>query len=365
MNMEYSTEEKRYILLYLARGMTPARFNNLIEYYGSASEVLAAAESPEFKDPKLAGSIISSCREEAFDKIENRASEMGVRLICRVSPDYPPRFLDCASPPPIIYTRGDISLLYGGGISIIGSRRCTCYGRSVAASFGRAAALAGIPIISGGAYGIDTDALTAALDAGGRTVAVFGCGIDICYPSSNAQLFDRIAKAGLLISEFPPGTAPQAYNFPRRNRLVSALCDCLAVIEAGEKSGTLSTVRCAQAQGREIACVPGNITSPQSVGCNRLIKQGARCITSPDDLLALVGKTAPKTKRPVIKVTPEESELIKQMRNGEEVSLDELTQRCNNSAGKLAALLTMMELRGIVQRAAGGLYILNNDNIYR
>lgn len=101
------------------------------------------------------------------------------------------------------------------------------------------------------------------------------------------------------------------------------------------------------------------------MGCNRLIKQGARCITSPDDLLALVGKAAPKTKRPVIKVTPEESELIKQMRNGEEVSLDELTQRCNNSAGKLAALLTMMELRGIVQRAAGGLYILNNDNIYR
>ena len=349
-------DEKTLLLLSLAKGMTSDKLDRLIGYYGSVNEALLYLDSPDFIYPKLVSGIKRSLDRDADVIIRDNQSK-GITVLTAYSQDFPSS-LFIEPHPYVLYVKGDVSLLNGGGVSIIGSRVCTTYGLQVASLLGTAAGKAGITVISGGARGIDTAALTACLDSDCPAIAVLGCGLDIVYPPENAALFDRISSCGALVSEYPLGTPAYASNFPARNRIISALGDLLAVIEASIKSGTNSTVRWAQQQGKEVACVPGSIISEQSQGTNKLIKEGAHIITCPNDLLEFFGKKQSATVKKSIKLTPEESEIINILKKEAQLSLDELTQKCNNSASKVAACVTMLELKGILLRK-GSTYYLN------
>ena len=197
-----------------------------------------------------------------------------------------PEKLKCITDAPYgIFVSGSLPDPDLPSVAIIGARQCTEYGRYVAAQLGTALAKANIQVVSGMARGIDSIAQNAAMEAGGHTFGVLGCGVDICYPAECSRLYEKLKERGGLISEYPPGTEPKAQYFPRRNRIISGLSDAVVVVEAREKSGTLITVDMALEQGREVYVVPGRITDPLSVGCNRLVRQGAEIVNDFSDLI--------------------------------------------------------------------------------
>lgn len=212
----------------------------------------------------------------------------GIRCVLFGQDGYPDRLREIVDPPSQLYVKGSLPGSGQPTVGIVGARLCSDYGRYTARRFGAALAQAGIQIISGMALGIDGISHKAALDAGGRTFAVLGCGVDICYPEENRDIYDRLHGASGILSEYPPGTAPHAGLFPQRNRIISGLSDLLLVVEARKKSGTLITVDQALEQGKEVYAVPGRVTDALSCGCNHLIRQGAGVAMSPEDLIEAV-----------------------------------------------------------------------------
>lgn len=212
----------------------------------------------------------------------------GIRCVLFSQDGYPDRLRDIVDPPSQLYVKGSLPDSGQPTVGIVGARLCSDYGRYTARQFGAALAQAGIQIISGMALGIDGISHKAALDAGGKTFAVLGCGVDICYPEENREIYDRLNGASGILSEYPPGTAPHAGLFPQRNRIISGLSDLLLVVEARKKSGTLITVDQALEQGKEVYAVPGRVTDALSCGCNHLIRQGAGVAVSPQDLIDAV-----------------------------------------------------------------------------
>ena len=198
---------------------------------------------------------------------------------------YPEKLKCIADAPYGIFVSGSLPNPDLPSVAIIGARQCTEYGRYVAAQLGATLAKANIQVISGMARGIDSIAQSAAMEVDGHTFGVLGCGVDICYPAECSKLYERLKESGGLISEYPPGTEPKAQYFPRRNRIISGLADAVVVVEAREKSGTLITVDMALEQGREVYVVPGRITDPLSVGCNRLVRQGAEIVNDFSELI--------------------------------------------------------------------------------
>lgn len=212
----------------------------------------------------------------------------GIRCVLFLQDGYPHRLREIIDPPSQLYVKGSLPDSGQPTVGIVGARLCSDYGRYTARRFGAALAQAGIQIISGMALGIDGISHKAALDAGGRTFAVLGCGVDICYPEENREIYERLHGASGILSEYPPGTAPHAGLFPKRNRIISGLSDLLLVVEARKKSGTLITVDQALEQGKEVYAVPGRVTDALSCGCNHLIRQGAGVAMSPEDLIEAV-----------------------------------------------------------------------------
>ncbi len=212
-----------------------------------------------------------------------RARRLGCRLITRLDEDYPLPLLDLSLPPPVLYCRGAIPT--GPAIAIVGSRKMDDYGRRAARLFGRRLASAGVTVVSGFARGVDTVAHRAALDAGGKTVAVLGCGLDVDYPRGNAQLGNDVGKSGAMLSEFAPGTEPRAWRFPIRNRVIAALAVGTLVVQATHKSGSLITAHHALELGRDVYAVPGRIFDDGSLGTNALIADGAVPARRPRDIL--------------------------------------------------------------------------------
>jgi DNA processing protein len=211
---------------------------------------------------------------------------MGARCILRGEPEFPPVLRDIPETPPLLFAMGDLSLLARPAVAIVGSRDHSDYGAVICQTAAIAAASAGIAVVSGMARGLDALAHLAALEAGGPTIGILGNGLGVVYPAANRVLYRRVAEHGLLLTEFPPGERPGVGAFPRRNRLISALARVTLVIEAAEASGTLITVGTALAQGKDVMALPGPITSPTSVGTNRLIRDGAEPYLGVDDLLA-------------------------------------------------------------------------------
>lgn len=208
-----------------------------------------------------------------------------IRFITSFEEEYPERLRNIPDAPAGLYARGRLPVKKEIAVAVIGSRDCSDYGKYVAERLGTFLGQSGVTVVSGMARGIDGISQWAALEAGGTSIGVLGCGVDICYPAGNSTLFQRLLEQGTVFSEYPPGTPPRAMNFPARNRIVSGLADAVVVVEARNRSGTLITVDMALEQGREVFVVPGRVTDRLSDGCNRLIKQGAGILLSPEELL--------------------------------------------------------------------------------
>jgi DNA processing protein len=285
-----------------------------------------------------------SAHVRAFDAhaYEERLAQQGFRFLPRSQ--LPPLLRAIHDPPPGLFVRGraDAALLEQPAVAVVGARACSGYGASVARSLGRDLAAAGLVIVSGLARGVDGEAHRGALDAGGRTVAVLGCGIDRDYPAAHAQLARDIAANGLIVSEYAPGVEPAPWRFPARNRIVAGLCTATVVVEARERSGALITADLALEEGREVFAVPGEITSALSAGANDLLKLGAAPLTAAADVLASYGLDAevvPAERGGLLDLLP--------------ATADELVQKTGRPAAEIAQELVELELRGAVAAHAG------------
>ena len=290
--------ESMYInWLYDKARIDRGKIKNLMEKLGSAEAVCAVKDGSTLAKMKIRKSL--SDREiqqfdEAGKSISPRAAyeeirEEGIRMCCFGQKDYPRKLADIPGAPLILYYKGRLPDSDEISVAVIGSRSCSEYGRVIAEEFGRQFAEAGIQVISGMARGIDGISQKSAVKADGYSAAILGCGVDICYPSDNRQLYEKLEETGAIISEYPPGTQPLACYFPARNRIISGLSDAVVVVEAREQSGTMITVDAALEQGRDVYAVPGRVTDALSGGCNRLIRQGADLILSAQELIGELG----------------------------------------------------------------------------
>ncbi len=272
-------------------------------------------------------------------------------VVARSDGAYPALLAAIYDPPPRLYLRGSRpDLLHGPCVALVGARSCSSYGRQVARWLGRELAAAGAVVVSGLARGVDGEAHRGALEAGGSTIAVLGCGIDRDYPRAHAELARRIAAEGLIVSEYPPGTEPAPWRFPARNRIVAGLCLAVAVIEARERSGALITADFALEEGREVLAVPGEVTSALSAGSNALLKHGAAPLTRPDDVLSALGlEGAPSVPGPPAG-TP--GAVLGALRDGA-AGVDEIATATGIVAAEVAAALSQLELDGLAQVADG------------
>ena len=245
--------------------------------------------------------IIESKKTWDIDGRWQELEQSGVRFVSMEQKDYPQQFSELADAPYGIFYRGSLPVPDEFRVAIVGARMCSEYGRTMAREIARELAVRDAAVVSGMARGIDAAGHRGAMDCGGSTYAVFGCGADVCYPNGHRQLYEEIAQHGGLISEYPPGTKPLPAFFPRRNRLISSLSDVVLIIEAKEKSGSLITADFALEQGRDIYALPGRTTDQLSYGCNRLIAQGAGIILSVEDCLAELSMHAVRKKEPAIR----------------------------------------------------------------
>jgi DNA processing protein len=286
-------------------------------------------------------------------------------LSCR-HPGYPPLLHQLADPPTLLYVHGDASLLSEPQLAMIGSRNPTTTGRQTATEFARHLASTGLIITSGLALGIDAASHQGALDADMPTIAVMGTGLDRVYPAGHRDLARRIAAQGVLVSEFPIGTAPRAENFPRRNRIISGLSLGTLVVEAARRSGSLITARFASEQGREVFAIPGSIHNPQSRGCHYLIRQGAKLVETAQDVIDELGALA-ATCQPASPVDdaatmaadplqdPEYRQLLDTI-GFDPTSVDQLVQRSGLTPAEVSSMLLQLEMNGYIAAAPGGIY---------
>ena len=277
----------------------------------------------------------------------------GWPVVVRGAPDFPARLGAIYDPPARLYLRGTrVDLLHAPAVAVVGARSCSAYGRQVARWLGRELAAAGLVVVSGLARGVDGEAHRGALDVGGATVAVLGCGIDRDYPRAHAELARSIARNGLISSEYPPGTEPAPWRFPARNRIVAGLSLAVVVVEARERSGALITADFALEEGREVFAVPGEVTSALSAGSNELLRLGATPLLSPDDVLSSLGLQSPPRTLPDLEGAP--ALVLAAVRDGA-AAVDDLVARTGIDAGRISAALSSLELEGLVD-SSDGLY---------
>jgi DNA processing protein len=274
------------------------------------------------------------------------------RRLARFDPAFPRQLAAIHDPPPQLWLRGrgDVELLASVSVAVVGARSCSSYGRTVARSMGRELTAAGVLVVSGMARGVDGEAHRGALEAGGPTVAVLGCGIDRDYPAAHAELAAQICDSGLIVSEYEPGVEPAPWRFPARNRIISGLAKAVVVVEARERSGALITVDFALEQGRDVLVVPGEITSALSAGANALLRHGAAPALSVDDVLEAIGVVVARPSR----AEPEgDAGLVLALLRDAPATVDELARATGIPAGEIAALLTALELDGLVELGDG------------
>ena len=272
-------------------------------------------------------------------------------------PVYPALLKEIRDYPKELYYIGDPKLLEEKCVSIVGSRKTNQYGRSTAYSFGKALGQRGITVVSGMAVGIDTCAHEGALQEKGNTAAVLACGLDLCYPPRNRELKGKIESAGIVLSEYPPGTAAQRYYFPQRNRIISGLSPLTVVVQAGNRSGALITAELAADQGRDVGAVPGNIDSEYNLGSNKLLREGAFALTGVQDLLEASGVSVLSESEAERMLSDEEKQLYFLLCSHGEMSLDQLAFYLKKPVNEVGSLAIVMEMKGIVFSAMGKVFI--------
>jgi len=343
---------------------------------------LLAALDPDF--PHEFNRILNSSE---FESELETCSQANIQIVSILDSDYPKNLAAIYDPPLILYMKGSIIAEDQFSIAIVGSRHPTAYGIRTAAKFSSELSQQGITIISGFARGIDAEAHRSSLRVQGRTLAVLGCGLDIVYPKEHVSLYEQIVENGAIISEFPLGTIPQAFNFPKRNRIIAGLSMGVLVVEANHRSGSLITASIAAEEGREVYAVPGQIDSVTAQGTNHLIQNGAKLVTSADDILvdlypqlkatvAIDVRHCEEAVRPtkqsrseIALITllprndindPIDNSLLKLLTN-EPLSLDEIIVSLNGSPSDIPSRLAQLEVQGVVKRLLGGKYVRTPD----
>ncbi|MBN2549465.1 MAG: DNA-processing protein DprA [Anaerolineales bacterium] len=346
----------------LVKGIGPTRLRSLLDYFGDArSAWQASAQQLEQAGlgSKLAGAVVAMRQGGELERAWQSIEHHHITVLTWDDPHYPRRLKEIDQPPPVLYLQGELSEVDQWAVAIVGTRRITAYGRQVAQELAAAMARNGVTVISGLARGVDAAAHQAALDAGGRTLAVLGCGVDVIYPPENRRLAGSIIQQGALLSDYPPGTAPEAGNFPPRNRIISGLAQAVVVVEAGEKSGALITAAYAADQGRQLFAVPGNINAPQSRGANILIREGARILLSSQDILEtlnLAQVAQQRSARVVLPTDATEAHLYALL-GREPLHVDEIRLQSNLPIEQVSASLTLMELKGLVRQVGAMRYV--------
>ncbi len=299
--------------------------------------------------PSTVKKLSKKIDEEYFKKLDTKCSNEGIKIITYLDEDYPPRLHSIENSPKVLYVKGDVKLLSGSGIGIVGSRKHSNYGELVTKKIVEDLAGTGTVIFSGMAFGIDTLAHKNALKNNLPTVAVLGNGVDIVYPASNSKLYlDILSSGGAIVSEYPPGEIARKHYFPERNRIISGLSKALIVVEAQEKSGSLITARLAAEQGRDVYAVPGNINSIYSKGTNGLIKDGAIPYTCIEDLSNIIDFKKNIVENQLHELTLEEHQVMEVIKSGVR-ELDLIGIKLGMDIPYLNRLITLMELKGLVE----------------
>lgn len=337
------------------KGLGNEGLHQLLQEFGSPSAILAVPESAlkQFVRPAIAKAITQQADNLTHTDISNWLDDPNNHIVTIADTDFPQALLNIPDPPLLLYVKGRLELLNKPAIAVVGSRNASTQGLRNAEVFAQALSQAKLAIVSGLAHGIDAAAHLGGLRGQGSSIAVVGTGLDKVYPSANRALAHQLANEGVLISEYPLGTPPLANNFPRRNRIISGLSLGCLIVEASLQSGSLITARMALEQGRDVFAIPGSIHSPQSKGCHALIKQGAKLVESPQDIVDELGWHSTPTN--ILSNPDEEHQLFEHM-GFDPVSLDQLSERSNLTIEALSAILLQLELDGQVTTLAGGMY---------
>lgn len=370
---------ENWLKLIRADGVGPATFGKLIKRFGSAERVLGASVSELAKTNGLGfktAERIAATRDK-FDPAPELelAQKLGVWLINLDDERYPPVLRRIYDPPPVLYVKGSLGREDNLALSIVGSRRCSLYGQEQSSRFAHFLGSAGFTICSGMARGIDTAAHQGALSAGGRTIAVQGCGLATVFPPENDKLFELICESGACVSELPLGYEPLRVNFPPRNRIIAGLSLGTIVIEAAQQSGALITARAALDYNREVMAVPGKIDSPLSRGAHQLIKQGATLIESVEDVTEALGHIGEQLGEHVSAAAANASERaertlfdVSQLKlsdaerkiynclSKEPIHVEQVIAETNLAPGIVNATLISMRLKGLIKQLPGSLF---------
>ncbi|MEO0247039.1 MAG: DNA-processing protein DprA [candidate division WOR-3 bacterium] len=346
--------------LWSIKGIGPKCYTKLLQTFGSPPAIFEAPvkELKGILSEKIIESIKSVTPEKIY-QIRNQLNSINVRVIDFTCDEYPEHFKHSEIFPPVLFLRGRNLNFHRKIIAVVGTRTPSWYGIEVTKKLVKELVRNGFTIISGGARGIDTVAHKSALEEGGTTIAIMGCGFNFLYPPENKELFNKIAENGTLISEFSLDTKPLRENFPKRNRIIAGLSDAVVVVEAGEKSGALITARWAAELGKDVYAVPGSILSPFSSGTNKLISQGAKILTNFQDIFEDFGLLPAKFKTfKEIKITPEQNQVLKVL-NGEPLHIDQILNKTGLNIHELLSLLFELELKNLVKELPGKFYVKN------
>lgn len=353
--------EAYYLGFNLTPGIGPVRLRRLLEHFGNPERAWTASpaelRAAGLDETCVANLVATRARVSLPDELA-RIRKLGVTLLTWEHPSYPERLRHIYAPPPLLYARGTL-LPNEPAVAIVGTRQATPYGREVARRLAQELARNGVTVVSGLALGIDTEAHQGALAGGGRTIAVLACGVEQPYPLRNRELAARIIDHGALVSDYPPGTAPEPRNFPPRNRIISGLSLGVVVVEAGARSGALITCDFAAEQGRDVLAVPGSILSPASRGCHDLLAQGARLVRGVEDVLDelhLAQAAAHEEARRIVLEDLVEATVLESL-GPEPLHADEIGRTCGLPAATLASTLTILELKGLVRHVGGMHYV--------
>jgi len=355
-------EKKYWVGFNLIKGIGAVRMQGLIAYFGDLESAWQASPvdlAGAGLGLKLIERVVQARDNVDLDKVWEKIEKQGIKILTWQDEAYPQRLKEIDQPPPVLYIRGDYLPDDLFAVAIVGTRRVTPYGRQITEELSSFLAANGLTVISGLARGVDAIAHQAALKAGGRTIAVLGSGVDKIYPPEHRVLAEQMMECGAIISDYAPGTPPDASNFPPRNRIISGLSLAVVVIEAGETSGALITAEFAAEQGREVFAVPGSILAPQSKGTNKLIQKGALPLLSVNDLMQALDITRVGEQKAARKIMPSdatEAKLLGVLGN-EPLHVDEIRNQAELPIEKVSAALALMELKGMVRQVGGMNYV--------
>ncbi len=362
-----STRDVRYWIGFnQVAGIGTARLRSLLEFFGDL-EIAWQATTYELQqaglDRRSLENLLQARQTLDLEAEVERLERAKVQVVTWDDPEYPPNLRQAHNAPPLLYIRGAIEKRDEWAVALVGTRRASVYGKEAARMLGAGLAQAGVTVVSGLAKGIDTVAHRSCLEAGGRTLAVLGCGLDRVYPSENARLAAEIVERGALVSEYALGTRPDAKNFPPRNRIISGLTLGTVVVEADIGSGALITADFGAEQGRDVFAVPGSIFAKASRGANQLIQQGAKMVCNVSDVLEELNLTMVSEQAKARVIIPENQTeaLLLEHISSEPVHVDELRRVVRLPIAEVSSTLALMELKGMIRQVGGMNYVVARD----